>query len=68
MTTKMDAELKRAIETRDATRLGRLADDLRVAGVTYRQLYNRARRLTGVTLAEWDALMEAADTADVSEG
>lgn len=64
MTTGTDEEIKRAIEVRDAVRLGRIVDSLRMRGVNYQQLYNRARKLTGVTLAEWDALMEEADDAD----
>ena len=54
--------LKRAIEERNHRMAGRIVDRLRFShGWNYQKTYGLAQKLTGIDLAEWDALMEAAD-------
>ena len=53
--------LKEAIEKRDAESIGRIADTLRARGLNYPQTYAMAKKLTGIELAEWDALLEEAE-------
>lgn len=54
--------LKAAIESRDAEQIGRIVESLRLRGLNYPQTYAMAKKLTGIELPEWDALLEEADT------
>lgn len=64
----LDAELKAAVEQRDARALSKLIDFLRLRrGMTYFAIRDLARRVTGreISAGEWEALMEDCDDADV---
>ncbi len=60
----VDSVLKFAFEIRDIEVLGHIVDNLREEGVMYQQVFSRARRLTGITAAEWDSLMWKCDAAE----
>ena len=55
--------LKRAVETQNAVAAGRIADALREQGLRYSEIYALARDASGVSEADWEALMYEADTA-----
>jgi hypothetical protein len=50
--------LKDAIERSDAAKVGEIVDFLRERGNNYPSIYERAKGLTGITLAAWDTLLE----------
>ena len=65
---KLDEELRQAIAHRDIRTLSRLVDILRLRwGLPYHALLELASEALGRTIsaAEWDALMEDCDDADV---
>lgn len=53
--------LKAAIESRDVEKIGMIVDNLRARGLNYPQTYAMAKKLTGIELPEWDALLEEVD-------
>jgi hypothetical protein len=54
----VDQILKDAIERNDAPKLGEVVDFLRERGSNYQTIYERAKILTGITLAAWDTILE----------
>ena len=49
--------IKKAVETGNAAMAGVAADALRNRGWDYEAIYQTAKRFTGVSPADWEALM-----------
>ncbi len=60
--------LTKAIEAGDYRQIGEIADYLRFRRrANYRQFFELAKSLVGMSEAEWDALLYEADQADHGE-
>lgn len=57
--------IKKAVRTNNAAMAGGVAAFLRFEGMDYQQTYDLANELTGIGLAEWDALLYSFDTGEV---
>jgi hypothetical protein len=56
--TTVDEVLKDAIQRNDAPKVGEVVDFLRERGSNYPSIYQRAKALTGISLAAWDTILE----------
>tara|TARA_R110002126_G_scaffold14054_14_gene59815 strand:+ start:630 stop:821 length:192 start_codon:yes stop_codon:yes gene_type:complete len=58
---KVPQALKEAIRTNDGAACVAIAEKLRLLGFDYEYIYNEAYELTGIGVAEWDALLEVGE-------
>lgn len=62
---KMGEAIQYAVEKRDVMMVGRIVDQLRFkCGMNYQQIQEFAHKVSGYDPAEWDSLMEEADSLD----
>jgi hypothetical protein len=60
--TQIESELIKAILSRNIRRIGQITDRIRYnAKLNYDQQYALARKLTGISEAEWDELLYEVD-------
>lgn len=64
MNTRTAAEIRVAIEREDGAALLAIVERLRLLGYRYQQCFELAHNLTGIDLAEFDALLEEGDQSD----
>lgn len=65
---KFLADLAIAIRTNDARRVGKMADWARARGWRYDDLAAIAKGVSGIDVAEWDALLYEADSLEGEGG
>ena len=61
---KIGEAIKEGVRTQNAAMLRGTVDFLRAKGLRYADIFDMARRLTGIEAPEWETLMYRADTED----